>query len=52
MEDAIGRIVQERLGSTNTSSHRFVKDFNSMKRGVCYFKSQSNVDDDTGEEQR
>ncbi|KAK8830779.1 hypothetical protein WA577_003484 [Blastocystis sp. JDR] len=44
MEDAIGRIVQERLGSTNTTSHRFVKDFNDMKRSMTA-RNRNNDDD-------
>ena len=52
MEDAIGRIVQERLGSTNTTSHRFVKDFNDMKRSVARDLSGSGVDDRAQSEQR
>lgn len=36
MEEAIGQIVQEELGNSDTSSHRFLADFNVMKQSVHF----------------
>lgn len=36
MEEAIGQIVQEELGNSDTSNHRFLADFNGMKQAVHF----------------